>query len=157
MTEPAGDALEWTEPAELEPPDDPVGAALRAGNARYAHALATADADALCDLFVPDGAIVDGEGRDTVGHAGLREMAAHARERYRDVTFEIDVEWAKADPLDPSVAHASGAWRMGLVPASGRRAGETIRSHGRWAETWQRGPDGAWRIHRDLTLTHEDG
>jgi uncharacterized protein (TIGR02246 family) len=157
MTASAGDGLEWTEPAELEPADDPLGLALRAGNARYAHALATADADELCALFQPDGAIVDGNGPDAAGHAGLREMAAYARERFRDVTFEIDVEWTKLDPLDAAVAHATGTWRMGFIPVSGRRAGEAIRSHGRFAETWHRGPDGTWRIHRDLTLTHEDG
>jgi uncharacterized protein (TIGR02246 family) len=157
MTAAAGDGLEWTEPGELEPADDPVGAALRAANARYAHALATADADALCELFEPDGAIVDGDGPDAAGHAGLREMAAYARERFRDVTFEIDVAWAKSDPLDPAVAYATGTWRMSVVPRTGRGAGEPVRSRGRFAETWHRGEDGAWRIHRDLTLTHENG
>ena len=149
--------LEWVEPAELEPPDDPVGVALRAANARYAHALASADADVLCDLFEPDGAIVDGEGPDAAGHAGLREMATYARERFHQVAFEIDVEWTKPDPLDTAVAYASGTWRMGFVMRSGSGAGGTIRSHGRFAETWHRGADGAWRLYRDLTLTREDG
>jgi uncharacterized protein (TIGR02246 family) len=148
--------LEWIDPEELEPPDDPVGTALRAANARYAHALATADADALVDLFEPDGAIVDGEGPDALGHEGLREMALYARERFRDVTFGIDVEWTKVDPLDSTVAYAAGTWRMGFVPRSGPGAGETIRTRGRFAETWHRGADGTWRLHRDLTLTRED-
>ncbi len=152
----AAPGLEWVDPAELEPPDDPVGDALRAGNARYAAALATADANALCDLFEPGGAIVDGDGPDAVGHEGLREMVHFAREQYRDVTFEIDLAWTKVDPLDASVAYATGAWRMGFVPREGRRSGEMIRSHGRFAETWHRGADGTWRIHRDLTLTHAE-
>ena len=153
--EPAAD-LEWIEPDELEPVDDPVLDALRALNERYAIALATADAAALCDLFEPDGAIVDGFGPDAAGHDGLREMAAYARERFEAVTFDIDVEWAKADPLDPAVAYAAGTWRMGFVPRTGPRAGELVRSGGRFAESWRRTTDGAWRLHRDLTLTRED-
>jgi ketosteroid isomerase-like protein len=43
------------------------------------------------------------------------------------------------------------------VPRERSRAGETVRSHGRFLETWHRGADGAWRLHRDLTLTREDG
>jgi uncharacterized protein (TIGR02246 family) len=148
--------LEWVEPVELEPADDPLGDALRALNDRYAIALATADAAALCDLFEPDGAIVDGLGPDAVGHDGLREMAACARKRFAAVTFEIDVAWAKADPLDPAVAYAAGTWRMGFVPRSGPGASGLVRSHGRFAETWRRAADGTWRLHRDLTLTRED-
>lgn len=148
--------LEWVEPEELEPADDPLGDALRALNERYAVALATADAEALCDLFQPDGAIVDGFGPDAAGHDGLREMAAYARERFAAVTFAIDVEWAKADPLDGAIAYAAGTWRMGFVPRSGPGAGRLARSHGRFAETWHQDADGAWRLYRDLTLTRED-
>jgi uncharacterized protein (TIGR02246 family) len=149
--------LEWIEPGELAEPEDPVGDAIRAANARYARALATADADELCALFEPDAAIVDGGGRDTPGHDGLREMAAYARERYRDMTFEIDVDWVKPDPLVDGVAHASGSWRMTFVPVSGSRAGELIRAAGTFAETWHRGADGTWRLFRDLTLTNSPG
>ncbi len=148
--------LEWIEPEELEPPDDPVGDAIRAANVRYAHALATADADALCGLFEPGGAIIDGDGPDALGHDGLREMAAYARERFAGVTFEIDVAWTKVDGLDPSVAHAAGTWRMGYTPRSGPGASEMVHSRGTFAETWHRGTDGTWRLHRDLTLTRED-
>jgi uncharacterized protein (TIGR02246 family) len=153
----APEALEWVDPSELEPAEDPVGDAIRAGNARYAHALATADANGLCDLFEPDGAIVDGAGPDAAGHEGLREMAHYARERFSDVTFKIDVAWTKVDPLDSTVAYAAGEWRIGFVPREGRTAGEHGRLHGRFAEIWHRGADGTWRLHRDLTLTREDG
>lgn len=148
-------ALEWIEPEELEPPDDPVGDAIREANVRYAHALATADANALVALFEPDGAIIDGDGPDALGHDGLREMAHYARERFAGVTFEIDVEWTKVDGLDHTVAYAAGTWRMGFLSRSGRLAGETVRTRGRFAETWHRGTDGTWRLHRDLTLTRE--
>jgi uncharacterized protein (TIGR02246 family) len=155
---PSGEpALEWIEPEELAPPEDPDGRAIRAANVRYAHALATADAGALCDLFEPDGAIIDGNGPDAAGHEGLREMAHYARERFDAVSFEIDVDWTKVDPLDAAVAYAAGSWRMAFVPRSGSGAGETARTRGRFAETWHRGTDGTWRIHRDLTLTREDG
>jgi uncharacterized protein (TIGR02246 family) len=149
--------LEWVDPAELEPAEDPLGDAIRALNERYAVALATADANTLCDLFEPDGAIIDFEGPDAAGHEGLREMAHYARERFRDVTFAIDMDWTKVDPLDSSIAYAAGAWRMTFVSRSGSGAGETFRSRGRFAETWRRGADGRWRLHRDLTLTREDG
>ena len=148
-------ALEWVDPEELEPPDDPVGDAIREANVRYAHALAMADANALVALFEPDGAIIDGDGPDALGHEGLREMAHYARERFTDVTFDIDVEWTKVDGLDHTVAYAAGTWRMGFVSRSGRHAGERVRSRGRFAETWNRGTDGTWRLHRDLTLTRE--
>jgi uncharacterized protein (TIGR02246 family) len=149
--------LEWVEPEELEPPDDPLRDEIRALNERYAAALAAADAVALCELFELDGAIIDGFGPDAVGHEGLHDMAHYARERYSGVTFEIDVEWVKADPRDASAAYAAGTWRMGFVPREGPSAGVTVRSRGRYAETWRRGADGAWRLHRDLTLTREDG
>lgn len=149
--------LEWVDPAELEPAEDPLGDALRAANARYALALSTADAEILCELFEPDGAIVDGSGPDVLGHEGLRDMAHYARERFAAVTFDIDVEWTKHDPLDPAVAHTAGAWRMSFVPRFGPGAGETARSRGRFAQRWHRGTDGTWRLSRDLTLTREDG
>ena len=149
--------LEWVDPEELEPADDPLGDMLRAANARYALALSTADAETLCDLFEPDGAVIDGSGPDVLGHEGLRDMAHYTRERYEAVTFDIDVEWTKHDPLDPAVAHAAGTWRMAFVLRQRSGAGETARSHGRFAQRWHRGPDGAWRLHRDLTLTREDG
>jgi ketosteroid isomerase-like protein len=145
------------EPEELEPADDPLGDRIRAANARYALALSIADAETLCALFEPDGAIIDGSGPDVLGHEGLRDMAHYARERFAAVAFEIDLEWAKQDPLDPAVAHAAGTWRMAFVPRSGAGADETARSHGRFAQRWHRGPDGAWRLERDLTLTREDG
>jgi ketosteroid isomerase-like protein len=157
---PAGSAqpdLEWVDPEELTAPDDPLGDTLRAANARYALALATADAETLCDLFEPDGAIIDGAGPDVLGHEGLRDMAHYARERFGAVAFDIDVSWTKQDPLDPAVAHAAGTWSMAFVPRFGAGAGETSRAHGRFAQRWQQGPDGAWRLHRDLTLTREDG
>ena len=149
--------LEWVDPGELEPADDPLGDRLRDANARYALALATADAGTLCELFEPDGAIIDGSGPDVLGHEGLRDMAHYAHERFAAVAFEIDVEWTKHDPLDPAVAHAAGTWRMEFVPRFGPGAGETARSRGRFAQRWHRGPDGTWRLNRDLTLTREDG
>ena len=150
--------LEWVDPEELDPPDDPLGDTLRAANASYALALATADAETLCDLFEPDGAIIDGGGPDVLGHEGLRDMAHYARERFAAVAFAIDVEWTKQDPNDPAVAHAAGTWRMAFVPRFG--PGDrllTAPSCGRFAQRWRRGPDGTWRIHRDLTLTREEG
>jgi uncharacterized protein (TIGR02246 family) len=145
------------DPGELEPVDDPLGDTLREANTRYALALSTADAETMCALFEPDGAIVDGSGPDVLGHEGLRDMAHYARERFEAVAFEIDVEWTKHDPLDPAVAHAAGTWRMASVPRYGRGAGEMARTRGRFAQRWHHGQDGTWRIHRDLTLTREDG
>ncbi len=104
--------LEWVDPEELDPPR-PSRRRLREANARYALALATADAETLCDLFEPDGAIIDGAGPDVLGHEGLRDMAHYARERFGAVAFEIDVEWTKDDPLDPAVAHAAGTLEDG--------------------------------------------
>ena len=157
MTDPAegsGEdaALEWVAPEELE---DPVETALVAANARYAHALRASDADALVALFLPDGGIIDMDGPDALGHAGLREMVEYARGRFRDVSFDIDVEWTKVDGLDPDVAYASGTWRMGFIDGTGRRVDERVRIRGRFAETWHRGPGDTWRLHRDLTLSRE--
>ena len=122
---PGGSApdLEWVEPEELEPADDPLGDTLRAANARYALALATADAETLCDLFEPDGAIIDGSGPDVLGHEGLRDMAHYARERFEAVAFDIDVEWTKPDPLDPCGRPRGGNVADGVRPAlrTGRR------------------------------------
>ena len=157
---PAGSAqpeLEWVDPEELAPADDPLGDTLRAANARYALALATADAEALCGLFEPDGAIVDGAGPDVLGHEGLRDMAHYARERFAAVAFDIDVEWTKQDPLDPAVAYAAGTWSMAFLPREGPGAGETAQTSGRFAQRWHRDPDGSWRLHRDVTLTREGG
>ena len=95
------------------------------------------------------------DGPDALGHAGLREMAEYARQMYRDVVFDIYVEWTKADGLCPNVAHASGTWRMALVPVAGGRAGELARLRGRFAETWHRDPGDAWRLYRDMTLSRE--
>ena len=145
-------ALEWVAPDELE---DPVEAALVDANARYAHALRTSDADALVELFTPDGGIIDMDGPDALGHAGLREMVEYARGRFRDVSFDIDVEWTKVDGLDPDVAYASGTWRMGCVDGTGRQVAERVRLRGRFAETWHRGSGDTWRLYRDLTLSRE--
>ena len=106
-------------------------------------------------LFEPDGAIIDGDGPDALGHEGLREMAHYARERFADVTFGIDVEWTKVDGLDHAVAYAAGTWRMGFVTRGSAGAPGERRLRGRFAQTWHRGADGTWRLHRDLTLSRE--
>jgi uncharacterized protein (TIGR02246 family) len=144
--------LEWVAPEELE---DPVETVLVAANAVYARALRASDADALVALFAPDGGIIDMDGPDALGHDGLREMADYARGRFRDVAFEIGVEWTKVDGLDPDVAYASGMWRMSFVSVTGRQAGERVRLRGRFAQTWHRGPNDTWRLYRDLTLSRE--
>ena len=132
-----------------------VIAALTAANHAYARAFAAADADALLALFEQDGGIIDGSGRDALGHDQLREMLAWGAENLRDVEFSIATDWAKVDGLDPYMAHAAGRWRIAYVPAEGPHAGRTVRERGTFAETWRRGPDGTWRIHRDLTLSRE--
>jgi ketosteroid isomerase-like protein len=144
--------LEWIAPEELE---DPVETALIAANAAYARALRASDVEALVALFLPAGGIIDMDGPDALGHDGLREMADYARGRFRDVAFEIGVEWTKVDGLDPDVAYASGTWRMGFVSVTGRQAGERVRLRGRFAQTWHRGPNDTWRLYRDLTLSRE--
>ena len=130
-------------------------ATIRAANDRYAAAFAASDADALLALFEADGGIVDGSSRDALGHGQLREMLAWGAASLRDVAFAIDTDWAKVDGLDADVAHAAGRWRIAFVPNDGPNAGATIRERGTFAETWHRGADGTWRIHRDLTLSRE--
>ena len=127
-----------------------VLATITAANHAYARAFAASDADALLALFEPDGGIVDGSARDALGHDQLREMLAWGAANLRDVEFAIDTDWAKLDGLDPRTAHAAGRWRIAYVPADGPQAGTTVRERGTFAETWRRGPDGSWRIHRDL-------
>lgn len=135
--------------------DEDVLATIRELNDRYAEAFATADADALLTLFEEDGGIIDGSARDALGHEQLREMLAWGATTLRDVTFAIDTDWAKVDGLEPDVAHAAGRWRIVFVPDDGPNAGATVRERGTFAERWHRGADGAWRIHRDLTLSRE--
>jgi uncharacterized protein (TIGR02246 family) len=142
----------WIEPEELA---DPVGEALIEANARYAEAIRSSDGEALVDLFAPDGAIIDMDGPDALGHGGLREMADYARGRFADVTFVIDVEWTKVDGLEPDTAHATGTWRMGFVDVGGRHPDARVRLRGRFVQTWHRGPGDTWRLYRDLTLSRE--
>ena len=135
--------------------DEDILATVRAANERYAEAFATADADALLALFEADGGIVDGSSRDALGHDQLRDMLAWGGANLRDVTFAIDTDWAKIDGLVADVAHAAGRWRIAFVPTDGPNAGAMVRERGTFAETWHRGTDGTWRIHRDLTLSRE--
>jgi uncharacterized protein (TIGR02246 family) len=135
--------------------DGDIVATLTAANHAYAAAFASGDGDALCNLFEPDGGIVDGSSRDALGHDQLREMLAWGTANLRDVDFSIRTDWAKVDGLDPDTAHAAGRWRIAYVPVDGDNAGETLRERGTFAETWRRQGDGSWRIHRDLTLSRE--
>ena len=135
--------------------DEDILPTIRALNDRYAEAFAAADPDALLALFEADGGIVDGSSRDALGHDQLREMLAWGAANLRDVTFAIDTDWAKADGLVADVAHAAGHWRIAFDPVDGPNAGATVRERGTFAETWHRGADGTWRIHRDLTLSRE--
>lgn len=146
------DALEWIDPDELA---DPVGDELVRLNAAYARALRTSDVEGLVALFEPDGGIVDMDGPDYLRHDGLREMTAFARERYADVSFEIDVTWTKVDGLDPAVAYAAGSWRMGFVARSGSGGGERVHLRGTFVQTWHRGAGDTWRLYRDVTLSRE--
>ena len=98
------------------------------------------------------GAILDADGPDTVGHDGLRAMTDWAREHLAEIGFEIDVRWVKLDPADRDLAYAYGDWRFALTPTGGPRAGEEQRARGHFVELWRRQPDGAWKLHRDLTL-----
>jgi uncharacterized protein (TIGR02246 family) len=135
--------------------DEEALATFTALNHEYARAFGAADADGLLALFEPDGGIVDGSARVSLGHDQLREMLAWGAANLRDVDFEIHTAWAKVDGLEPDTAHVAGHWRIAYVPVDGPDAGTTLRERGTFAETWRRQPDGTWRIHRDLTLSRE--
>ena len=124
--------LEWVEPEELEPADDPLGDTLRAANSRYALALSTADAATLCDLFEPDGAIVDGSGPDVLGHEGLRDMAHYARERFA-AGFAVRIH---GPARRQARGHAGvGGEERGAVDRVRRRAADSAR--GARVDVWR--------------------
>ena len=116
---------------------DPVGDALLAGNARYARALATSDADELVALFEPDGAIVDSDGprrrgpRRAARDGGVRRASTSGTSASRSTSRGR----RSTRSIPPSrMPPATGGWSF--VPADGPKAGETVRAHGRFAETW---------------------
>jgi len=128
------------------PADSGLAAARRgidAGNAAYKAAFLRADAQALSQVYDPDGARLNEGGQIIRGREAIKaDVAAFVRQVGPvRVTIETAAVW-----LVEGLAWESGAWSYTFQPQGKAEQ----RLGGRYVTVWRQQQDGVWRIWRDL-------
>jgi uncharacterized protein (TIGR02246 family) len=126
-------------PAELAA----VRRAIDSGNAAYVAAFRRADAEALAQVYDPEGARLNEGGAVIRGRKAIRADVARFLDRVGPV--RVGIETAEVWLVD-DMAYESGAWSYAFQP----RGKPEQRIGGRYVTLWKRQADGGWRIWTDM-------
>ena len=126
-------------PAELAA----VRRAIDSGNAAYVAAFRRADAEALAQVYDPEGARLNEGGAVIRGRKAIRADVARFVDRVGPV--RVGIETAEVWLVD-DMAYESGAWSYAFQP----RGKPEQRIGGRYVTLWKRQADGGWRIWTDM-------
>lgn len=132
-------------PAAVEETDvEAVTAVIDALFTEYGDSLAADDAERWIQLWVEDGVQLPPGAPPNVGRDVIFASISGAMEHYgyRDMDIHVD-EVLFAGEL----AIARGMYTVTLVPRDGS---EPILVDGKYTTTFQRQPDGSWKIYRDI-------
>jgi uncharacterized protein (TIGR02246 family) len=136
----------WNAPPAAPPEPDvaAVTAEIDALFTEYGDSLAADDAERWIQLWVEDGVQLPPGAPPNVGRDVIFASISGAMEQYgyRDMDIHVDEMLLTGD-----LAIARGTYTVNLVPRDG---GDPILVDGKYTTTFQRQPDGSWKIYRDI-------
>ena len=130
--------------APPEPDVAAVTAEIEALFTEYGDSLAADDAERWIQLWVADGVQLPPNAPPNVGRDVILADISGAMElyAYRDMDIQVDEVLVAGD-----LAIARGMYTVSLVPRDGS---DPILVDGKYTTTFQRQPDGSWKIYRDI-------
>ncbi|MCO5212851.1 MAG: nuclear transport factor 2 family protein, partial [Caldilinea sp.] len=130
--------------APPEPDVAAVTAEIDALFTEYGDSLAADDAERWIQLWVEDGVQLPPNAPPNVGRDVIFASISGAMEHYayRDMDIQVDEVLVAGD-----LAIARGMYTVSLVPRDGS---DPILVDGKYTTTFQRQPDGSWKIYRDI-------
>jgi uncharacterized protein (TIGR02246 family) len=117
-------------------------AAIEAANAKFSEAFARGDAKALAAMYTTDAIAFPPDAEMIRGNEAIGEFwkATHASGVQNAVLTTIDVD------RSGDLAHETGKVTL-TIKAEGK---EPTTAASKYVVVWMRGPDGSWRLHRDI-------
>jgi uncharacterized protein (TIGR02246 family) len=117
--------------------------AIRAADQRFAEAFNRGDSAALAEFYTPDAAVLPPGAPRADGRAAIERVW---REVVQSGLRDLSLRPAEVVVLD-GTAYVTGSGAFTMPSAAG---GGTQQGTLKYLEIWQRGEDGAWRLHRDI-------
>ena len=123
-----------------------VRRAVEASNAEFVAAMKRGDAAALAALYTEDAIVLPPNSDMIRGRAAIRKFFA-------DFLGSTKVTAAEITTQEVFVSGAT-AYEVGTNRLAMQAAGQpAVTDRGKYLVVWQRGPDGRWRVHRDMFNT----
>jgi uncharacterized protein (TIGR02246 family) len=117
-------------------------AAIRVQTDRLVAAMRTADPDSAAALFTTDGTMFPPNSKPVAGNAAVREWGVQTFAAMRVVEATVTTDEVR---VADGWAVSQGTWAMKVVAGTTAMVDTT-----RWMVTWERQPDGVWKIDRDI-------
>jgi uncharacterized protein (TIGR02246 family) len=128
-----------------------IRAAIQAADEAWSRADIAGDTAAMRALYTEDVVSMQGGGPDIVGRDAMVADLAHNFATRPDTIFHIET-------VITTLEHSGDlAWEVGQVTLTKRNRDSTTAApraeRYKYITFWQRGPDGRWRIRRDLGVS----
>ena len=127
----------------IQPSADQARAQVEKASEQFWAARASGDAAAFASQFTEDGSFMVPGLLDAAGRAAVRDLAQKRFASSQITDLKID---RREIHVAGDTAHEV-AWFSEIMRP---KNDSPMRMHGRYLLVWQRGTDGAWRVHRYL-------
>jgi uncharacterized protein (TIGR02246 family) len=121
--------------------------ALEAARRTFIAAMKRGDFTALAALYAEDAIVVPQTSEIRRGSTAIRKFFRNWLSSTKVREFEVTTEDLR---LDGNTAYTVGTYRMSCEDASGER----ISDEGKYLIVYERGPNGEWRIARDMSSSN---
>ena len=142
----AGAALSPVAGQEAPPPGD-LRQSIEAVNQKWIEAMKSADPAAIAETFLEDGVNLGADGAAAKGRPAIEDSMRAFFDRFGKASTG-SVQIREVVP-DADLAYERGSSDFFCPGAKGR---PPYRRAGRYLTVWKRGPDGKWRIFRNIGL-----
>jgi len=125
--------------------DPALAAAVSKTNSDWESAMKKGDAAKIAAPYEAEAIFVSADGTCTRGRAAIEQM-------YRDRFANQGLAIATHIESRKLVQDGDYAYEWGYGETTGNRLAKMVTSGGRYLTVWRRGPDGRWKILRNVVL-----